>query len=428
MRAFFVILAGQFVSLIGSGLSSFALGVWVFQKTGSITQFALIHLFALLPGLLISPLSGTLVDRWDRRRAMILADTGAGFSTLALGLLWVTGSLEVWHICAVLCFKSACEALQLLAYTSSAALLIPKRHLGRAASAIQLGDGAALTASPLIAGVLIGSIGVAGILLVDLATYLFALGTLSAVSIPRPPAMPESERGPRGWLREASLGWEYLRVRPGLTGLLAVYAVVNFSLGSFQILLTPMILRIATAETLGVVLSISSGGVLAGSLAMALWGGPGRHRVRSVLIFTFLEGLLLCVLALGKGVAFIAACTFAVFFLTPFINACSQPVWQLKVAPALQGRVFAMRQLISGLTMPLAYLLAGPLTERVLGPLLLPGGLLDPILAPWLGEGASREIPLYFILTGALAAAGAVGGHLFPRLRRLEDELPDQLP
>ena len=112
MRVFLIVWFGQPISLIGSGLTNFALGVWVYQRTGSVTQFSLILLFGLLPSIVVSPIAGVIVDRWNRRWCMILSDSGAGITTVAVALLLATGSLQLWHIYLAVGVDSIFKAFQ----------------------------------------------------------------------------------------------------------------------------------------------------------------------------------------------------------------------------------------------------------------------------------------------------------------------------
>ena len=176
---FAVVLAGQAVSILGTGLTGFALGVWVFQRTGSATQFALVALALLLPVVLLLPVAGALVDRWDRRWAMIVGDAGSGLCSLGLAALVWSGRLEVWHIWLLCAGSSAFSALQYPAFTAASTLLVPRRHLGRAAGLTQLAIAAAQILAPLLAGALLGRIGLRGVLLVDVLTFLeWILGEL----------------------------------------------------------------------------------------------------------------------------------------------------------------------------------------------------------------------------------------------------------
>jgi hypothetical protein len=168
-------------------------------------------------------------------------------------------------------------------------------------------------------------------------------------------------------------------------------------------------------------------GMLAGSLTMSAWGGPKR-KVYGILVFEFVSGLGMILAGLRASAPLIAAAGFLVLFTFPLTVACSQAIWQRKVAPDVQGRVFAVRRMIAWSTLPLAYLSAGPLADRVFGPLLLPGGALADSAGRILGVGPGRGIGLMFVVMGALVSLASIAGALYPRLRRVELELPDAMP
>lgn len=427
MRGFSLLWFGQFVSLIGSGLTGFALGIWVYQSTGSITLFALIALFTSMPGIIVSPLAGALVDRWDRRLTLVLSDTGAVLGTLAIALLLVTGRLQVWHIYVVMSIGSALSALQWPAQSAAVTLLVPKRQLGRAAGMVEMAHAVAQIASPALAGVLIVAIGIHGVIMVDAATYLVALLTLLVISIPKPPLAPEGLSGKAPLWRDALFGWKYIKARRGLLGLLTLFAATNFSTGLVSVLVTPLILSVASPVALGSVLSFAGIGMLAGSLVMSAWGGP-RRRVYGVLGGMLLQGLVLFLAVFRPSVPMIAMAAFCFLFAGPMVNSSSQAIWQSKVAPALQGRVFAVRRMIAWSSLPAAYLLAGPLADRVFEPLMAVGGPLAGSAGRIIGAGPGRGIALLYALL-AFAIIGAVLlGYLSPRIRGVEDELPDALP
>jgi hypothetical protein len=424
MRVFLLIWSGQLVSLIGSGLTGFALGVWVYQRTGSATQFALISLFTMLPSIAISPLAGALVDRWDRRWAMILSDSGAALSTLAIALLLIAGRLQVWQIYVAMTISSAFSAFQWPAYSAATTLLVPKRHLGRASGMVQFGQAVGQIASPALAGALVATIQVQGVILIDFATFVFAVLTLLFARVPRPKATAEGAAGKGSLLREAGYGWSYILARPGLLGLLIVFAATNFSTGVVSVLFTPMILSLTNATVLGTLLSIAGLGMLAGSLLMSAWGGP-RRRVYGVLAFECLMGV--CVIFGGAQVSIplIAVAVFGYFFSIPIVDGSSQAIWQSRTAPDVQGRVFAVRRMIAWSSLPLAYLIAGPLADHVFEPLLATGGPLAGSVGRLIGVGPGRGIGLLFIVMGVLNMLVPLAGYLYPRLRLVEDELPE---
>ncbi len=423
-RTFLLVWFGQLISLTGTGLTGFALGVWVYQRTGSVTQFSLIALSTTLPGIVFSPLAGALVDRWDRRWAMFIADAGASLCTLALCLLLFFGRLEVWEIYLLMALSSTVAAFQWPAYSAATTLLVPKEQLSRASGMVQIAEAVAQIGSPAIAGLMMGIFPIFSILLIDFFTYLFALFTLLVTRFPRPDSPAEDKARKGSLLGEAALGWKFITARPGLLGLLLYFATINFATGFAQVLFTPLVLTITTPAVLGLIWSVGGVGFLAGSLAMSVWGGP-RQRIVGILIAGLLEGLMLLAIGLPPRVVFLAAAVFVFFMAEPVIGACSQATWQVKTPPEIQGRVFAVRRMIAWSAMPLSYLFAGPLADRVFTPLLVQGGPLTNTIGRVIGVGPGRGIALFFVVTGVVVIAATGIGYLYPRLRRLETELPD---
>ncbi len=425
-RAFLVVWAGQLVSLVGSGLTRFALGVWVYQSTGSVTLFALIALFARLPGLLLAPFAGALVDRWDRRRTMLGSDTAAGVATVGLAVLLWTGELATWHVYVFVTVGSLAEAFQWPAYVASSTLLVPKKHLGRISGMMQFGQAAAGTLAPAPAGFLLVTVGMAGVLITDFVTFAIAALGLLLVRIPSPPRRPEDVEKPSIW-REALFGWTFIRERPGLVGLLVYFAAANLVLGFVVVLVTPMVLGFADAAILGLVLTALNSGMLAGAAVMSAHGGPER-RIHGVLSMGLVMGVGIAAAGLRPDPYLVGGALFVALFAAPILNGSSQAIWQSKVPPEVQGRVFAVRRLIAQFTAPIAYLLAGPLVDGLLDPWMAPGAPLAGSVGRVLGVGEGRGIGFLFVVLGALMMLLSAGGYLQPRVRRVEDDLPDAIP
>jgi DHA3 family macrolide efflux protein-like MFS transporter len=424
--AFTLIWFGQLISLVGSGLTSFALGVWVYQTTDSVTSYALMVLCTMAPNILLSPLAGVLVDRWDRRWAMVLSDTGAGLSTLTIVLLLsLAEGSELWPILLATAVSSAFSAFQWPAYAASTTLLVPKEQLGRANGLVQFAQAIGYIASPALAGFLVVRIKVQGVVLIDFATFAFAVTTLLLVRIPRPEA-PAEEEMKRSLTHEIIFGLKYLTTRPGLMGLLTLFVMSNFSLGLIIALFTPMVLSFTDADVLGVMTSVGASGMLFGGGLMSVWGGP-RRRINGVLGCMLLEGLALLISGMRPSVPLVTATAFGFFFFFPIDGACNDAIWQGKVAPEVQGRVFGMRSTIAMSSMVPAYALAGPLADKVFEPLLVAEGPLVASVGHIIGVGEGRGIGLMFTIAGLLTILAAVGGYLHPRIRRIEDELPDAI-
>lgn len=427
MRSFLIIWIGQLISLIGSGLTGFALGVWIYESTGKATPFALTALFGTLPGILLSPLAGVVADRWNRRRIMILADTGAAFVTLTVAALIYTDSLQIWQIYLVSTFGSIFNTFQEPAYSASVTMMVPKRHLGRASGLRQGSQAVQTLIAPLLAGVLFVTIGLKGIIVIDFITYFFAVGALLVVHIPQPKVSEEiaAERG-SVW-KEAIFGLNYIRTRVGLLSMLIYFAFANFLLNISGALMTPLILSFADARQLGILQTILGAGMLVGSLMMGTWGGPKR-KMSGVYGFIAIVAVGAIITGLQANAWVVAIGMFVLISAVPIASGCSQVIWQTKVEPAIQGRVFAIRRMIAHFLLPLAYILGGVLADSVFEPAMNTGGNLAPIFGPYIGTGPGRGIGLLFIIGGVGLLVVTLIAYANPRLRNVEEELPDVLP
>jgi MFS family permease len=210
-------------------------------------------------------------------------------------------------------------------------------------------------------------------------------------------------------------------------GLLVFFAIVNFLWGMVGALITPMILGWTSSDVLGMIIAIAGAGMLTGSLLMSIWGGPKR-RINGVLHFELLGGACFILMGLNPSFWPVAAGAFGAHVTIAIVYGSNQAIWQTKVAPDVQGRVFATQQMVARAASPLAYLLAGPLADRVFDPLLAPGGLLAGFVGQFLGVGSGRGIGLLFVLMGLVLIVITLIGRLNPRIRHVEDELPDAVP
>jgi MFS family permease len=240
MFIFLPVAIGQIVSVTGTALTGFALGAWVYQETRSTTQYAFILLCAMLPALVFAPLAGALVDRWDRRRIMILADSGAAVCTALLALLIYLGRLQIWHIYLILMASSILRGFQTPAYFASISLLVPKEQLGRANGILQFETTSRYLLSPVMAGWLMDRIGVPGVMAIDFATFIIAVSIVLAVRFPEPKRSETSVR--RSLLREAAYGWQYISAKPGFLGLMLLFALGNYANLMTDTVLPPMLL------------------------------------------------------------------------------------------------------------------------------------------------------------------------------------------
>jgi MFS family permease len=425
---FIVLWLAELIALIGSGLSQFALGVWAYERTGSATQFSVITLMVMIPTIAVSPIAGTLVDRWDKRWTMILTRVGAGVSMLLVALLFAADRVEVWQVYTAVAVSSIFTATSWLAFLASVTSLVQKEQLGRASGMLQAGNAIGRIASPVLAGALLSVMVVRDIVNVNIAAFILSVALIAPTRIPRRHESPEAEAGKKkSLLREAVYGWKYIRERPGLVGLLIFSIVVNFVKGLILVLFPPLVLSFSTPQVLGLVMSTSGVGMLAGSLFVSVWGGS-KHRLEVILIFALIQGLVLCLGGLQPSVTLAAIAAFTYMFCFPIIGSCNHAIWQNKVRLDVQGRVFALRNMASLAFAPLGFLFAVVAAEKVFEPLLVPGGRLAGSVGQLIGVGTGRGIGLLFILSGIFTVLATIMAYLYAPLRRVESELSDEVP
>ncbi|MGV2828992.1 MFS transporter [Myxosarcina sp. GI1(2024)] len=430
MRIFLIIWIGQVISLLGSKLTEFALGFWILEQTyhgtGTITQFALTVLLIYLPKVVISPLAGVLIDRWNRRSAMILSDLGTGIITAIVLVLLMFDRLQVWHIYIAVTFTSSFNSFQQPAYIAAIAQLVPSEKLSRANGMVQASSAIAKITAPVIAGMLMKFTGLETILAIDLITFAIAVFTLIGVKF------PNLERGPRSkrrvlnrLLSDTVSGWNYILLRPGLLYLIGFVAVSYFTMGMLEVVLWPLLYEPNSTEQLGIVLSIGGCGMLLGSILMSVWSGP-KNRVTAIIGFVGLQGAIVFLSGTRVSVFALAIGIFGYLFSLPIIVSCNQAIWQSKVPTNLQGRVFALQQTLERSLAICAYMLAGPLVDNFLNPLMAKNGFVAELVGKFINTGMGGGVSLLLVLLGIINLLSVAIAFQEPRLLNLETELPDK--
>ena len=427
LRTFFIIWTGQLISLVGSQLTAFALGVWVYDETQSVFWLAITQVAFSAPQVLFSPWAGVLADRWNRRTVMILSDVGAGSAVLAAGILYLTNRLEPWMVIPINFWMAAFIALMWPAYTASITLLVPKEHYGRANGFVQLGEALTQIAGPAVAGALYVSIRLGNMALIDFVTYFFAaLLMILFVRIPSPPRTEQESHAKKSVLQEMSFGWEYIKARKGLLALLLYFFSLNFLAGIISPLFTPLILDNWEANVLGYLSTIMGIGMLVGTLVMSAWGG-GKRKVFTLLGAGVIGSLIVIPMGIRLSIPLLAVCGFGFMFTIPLMNASSQAIWQAKVAPDVQGRIFALRRTIAWSSQLVAPLLAAPLADNVFKPGMAEGGALAAIFGPIVGVGENHGIGVLISLIGLAMTLLCISFFFNSSIRNVEIDLPDHV-
>ncbi|HEX3022521.1 MAG TPA: amino acid adenylation domain-containing protein [Lachnospiraceae bacterium] len=423
LRTFFIVVLSQLVSVLGSGLTSIALGVWVFSRTGSVTDFAAISSAGLIPGILVLPVAGAIVDRYDRRLVMLFSDLLAALSIAALAILMATNHLEVWHIYITSAIGSMSRSFHRPAFMASIAQIIPKQYLGHANGVVQFSSSTSEMIAPLIGVALYTLIGMKNIFILDFFSFFVAITALVCVRFPNSLFHKREET----FVKEVLMGWKFIIKRPSFIYMIIFFFIGNVLFGAVTVLFQPLVLSFGSANQLATTSMLGAIGGMAGALLMSLWGGTKR-RATGMIGFVIMEGFFVIVTGLRPSFIFPAIGIFGFWFCVTLVNSHWQSLIQTKVGLELQGRVLATNQMLASSSMPIGYFVGGLLVDSVLGKAMEHGGALADIFGPVIGVGPGRGIGLLLLLAGTLVILWSTIGFRFKPLRYMEDNLEDAIP
>jgi MFS family permease len=426
MFGFTVIWLGQIVSVLASTMSQFGLSIWMYDQTKSALAMGMMQVFFITPFLLISPIAGVMVDRHDRKLMMMVSDLGAGLATVGILILQYFGLLQFWHLYVTSIIYGLGMAFQWPAYSAAISTMIPKEQYGRANGMMSLIEAGPGVFAPLLAGALLPVIGLTGILFIDVATFILAIGALMFVHIPNPPRTEEGQKAEGGMLKEAVYGFRYIFARPSLLGLQMIFFMGNLFSGIGFTVLAPMILARTNSDTLvfGTVQTAGALGGVVGGVIMSVWGGFKR-RVHGVLTGWMVSGIGMAIMGFTGGLPVWITGVVLGALIGPLVNSSNQAIWQAKVAPDLQGRVFSARRLIAWLTNPISPVIAGSLADFVLEPAMKNNASFSSTFGQIAGSGPGSGMGLLLIICGIFSALVGLTGYFIPFIRNAEDILPD---
>jgi DHA3 family macrolide efflux protein-like MFS transporter len=431
---FTLIWFGQVVSFMGSAMSGFALTIWAWKATGSATALAVVGICNFAPSILFSPVAGALVDRWNKKLVLILSDLAAGLTTVGILVIYLINpaNLQIWHLCVAGVISGTFQSFQWPAYSTAISVLVPKKQYARSASMMSLAEWGSGVLSPVLAGALLVPIGLSGIFFIDIATFVFAILMVLWIQIPDVKQSEAGKESKGNLLQESLFGFKYIWQKKSLFYIQMVFFVGNFISSIAFTVVNPMFLaRNNNNSTLfGIFESVASIGGLLGGLLITAWGGPKR-RVLGVLIGWSLFGALgLGFLGFGQSIPFWMIGSFFGAFTGPLINSSNQAIWQAKVPPDIQGKVFSVRRVIAQITGPIGMLLGGVLADRVMEPAFKPGGFFAPTLGKFFGTVQGSGMSLMIAISAILIVFVGLFGYLIPAIRNIEDIIPDhdQMP
>lgn len=427
MRTFYTLILTQVFSLIGSRISGLAIGIYVFNQTGDATPLALVSFFAILPQVLASGVSGVLADRYDRRYVMALSDAGQAAGTLLLLFSFLSGDFQLWHLYGVTFIQAIFGVFQGPAFASSVTMLVPDSERDRANAIQQLSGPIAGIIAPATAGVVYSLVGVTGAIVVDMVTFVVAMVVVLRVTIPRPEQTAEGAAFSGSVWKESFGGLRYLWARRPLLGLLLHISLLNFLVGGSGALMTPYLLaRTGSEAALGVLLSLMNLGAIAGGLLLGVIGGKKRVRIHIIMPGIIALGVSLVALGMSQHVVLLGVFLFLLLLPVSIINALFLSLLQAKVAPDIQGRVFAVTGQLAMLLMPLSFLLVGPLADQVFEPAVRQPGW--EAFAPLVGQSAGAGMGLIMVIGGVLTVIITLAVYAVPSIRRIETDMPDYTP
>ena len=414
------------LSTIGSRMTDFAIAIWVWELTQQATALSLIFFFTFTPSILMASFAGVVVDRWNRQLLMILGDTIAGMSTVAILLLLITNHLEIWHFYLSAAINGIFGYLQNLAGNASISMLVPKKFYARASAMNSIKIASGYVIAPALASAFYHAIGFVGILVIDILTFSIAICTLLAVRIPSPDR--NKSEAPIGQTipQKLTFGFRYIFQHSSLLALLIFLLSFNLIKSTLFSLVPAMILARSGNNTafLATIQTASGVGGITGAITLSIWGG-WKCRIQGLLLCALLAQLSFLVFSLGWVLWVWSGAAFAAAFFVNLMIGFNQAIWLSKVAPDIQGRVFASRFLIAQITTPLGLSIAGPLADYIFEPAMMPSGSLARIFGGLLGTGPGAGMALQLTLFSIVGVVICLNGYAFRVLRDIDILVPD---
>jgi MFS family permease len=357
---------------------------------------------------------------------MMISDLAGLVASCGLLIVWLLGDLEPWHLYVASVLNGTGQAFQWPAYSAAIAVLVPKQQYGRANGMMTLGDPMAGVLAPPLGAVVLAVVGLEGVLLIDIATSLAGLCALACVTLPARPRVDPSVAAQRSLFKDSVYGFAYIFQRPPLLALQLLLLVTNLFAGATSAIRAPMILARTGSNhaALAAVQSAGALGAVTGGFLMSAWGGP-TSRVRGIVVGQAIAGCGLLLMGVARELPLWVLAAFVAASARPVINTSNQTLWHSKVAPDLQGRVFATRRLIAFSSYAVAPMLSGPLSDFVLEPAMRTETTFRTSMAPLVDTGPGSGMAVVFLAGGALTLVAAIGAHFVPRIRDAERLLPD---
>jgi MFS transporter, DHA3 family, macrolide efflux protein len=425
MRTFIIIWLGQLVSNIGSYMTYFAIKIWAWELTNQVTTIALLSLFEIIPSILITLISGSIVDRLNRKFLLIVSDSISAISTLIISYLYFTDQLQIWHIYATGALNGIFAEVQSLAYSSSISMLVPKQNYTKATSMNSAIHYSSVIIAPALAGLLYYLVGLGGILCIDFVSFIIGIVTVFQVHIPQPKPTVNSQENVRIW-EDIIFGFRYLMARPSLFAIIIVDSLFWFVHDIGATLYSPMILARTKNDTkvLGTISSAAGLGGLIGTLLLTIWG-RSKGRVHGFLLGMIGAGVSKSIFGLGRGLVVWLPAQFCSSLNFPMLTSSSTAILLSKVRPDIQGRIFATQSSLQQIASAIAVFAAAWLSDGVFEPGMTQGGNLSSFFGNIFGTDKGSGMALLYVISSLGLLLVGLFGYAFPSLRNVEKIVPD---
>lgn len=398
MKNFLIIWVGELVSSIGSGMTAFALSIYVYQLTGSVTYVSLITLLAFMPTVLLSPLGGILADRYDRRLLMICGDVFSGLGVLYILFNLKMGNQGILPILIGVSISSIFVSLMEPAYRATVSDLLTQEEYGKASGMVQMAGNAKYLISPALAGLLLHISDISLILALDFGTFII---TVSSIFIARSHMQKPMKKETKSSLKkEFQEGFQVVSKNKEIRSLIMIMTLVCFFLGFIQTLTAPMILAVSDAKTVGYIESFCAAGMLVSSIFIGIFGIKNNGYRKILMISAVLCGLFMALVGVKTNLYFVSLMLFMFFLTLPFINSCAEVLLRSNIPNELQGRVWGLVSLLTQTGMIIAFASCGVIADAVFEPMFQDSGLLTNSIGRIIGIGQGRGIGFMLILSG----------------------------
>lgn len=417
-KNFYLVWFSRFVSILGSSLTTFGVSVWVFGETGKATPMAVTMLCSILPSVILAPLSGIVCDYFNRKKIILIADSTAAITSLLLLLYLMTERFDFGMICAFTFVNATANMLDNNAYQASLSTLVTESDIKKAGGMNQIIESVSSIIAPVCAGILYYPVGLKGLLVLDLCTFLVAMLIFIRVPAGLFSDSNKEKKEHENIFENILAGFQFIFSARGLTLLMIFFAFFNFFLNVSDSLTEPLVLSLGNSFDMGLVKMAGGIGIFLGSLFITGKGIKYSYS-RSIFIAAIVTGASICVMGIRNHIGFIILGEFVFLFVTPIVNTLAGTLWILKTPKELQGRVYAARSMVAKGIIPLSYLLVGPLADSWIPKFLQNYPNACNVIQIVLGDG-NLNYRLVYVAAGMTAIIFAVLFFSQKELRQLD--------